>query len=1114
MREFQHNRPLGIVGTSFNPSNGGSVCGTPSEAPESLTSFQRQVGPLSYSYGGVVPLGGSYATSPKESSLGGAASLGGSSGSLARRPSVRQQRMYPMNRVSGLNYISISELADMVSERGGVKRGLVIDMRRSAAYLASRIVSAVNMTVPTTLVKRRTFAVERLLAMLALTNDQKQLAKDWKSAAWVVLYGEGAPEDTASEDTSLVLMARKFMTEAPESCKVFVLQDGFKEFGLVHTSLCEFGGGQQVEAARTIPSLSLPPSTMRPVMSVPLESARTPLAQSENSDGLPILARPTTASLKRAVDVDHPMLRTMRQIPGGEFDPSEVVAMRLPHDFSTQQRAEPGSAHESQRLQALPNYLRRAADLETGPRLLNRLFRNIDDSESQRISSMIGSHGMRTEFNKYTIAAGLELGQKNRYKNIFPFDRNRVKLGSRRQSRESSSSVADSVSPPAFDGKDLGSLTSSASVEVADVSSMGGSVRVHGGRPFSIDVSSTRPSSLQGIESMRHGKRGGKRISHQMESKSKGQLLLDDMDGMGSESDFSGDAEKATCDYVNASYVQYFGGPMYIATQGPLPATVGDFWRMVWEEHSRVIVMLTKEFETGRPKCHRYWPARPGDVGVYGSLHVEFQAEAQHPDDSSVIARRFLLTRPAMGHASMCVTHLQYTGWPDHGIPENPLGVLRLRQLAHQAQAEGEQMAAEGHVAQIPMVVHCSAGCGRTGAFCVIDTIMRIDEGAAPDVDGDVAMGDEGGPEMDMQMLPSGSSYDRHGMFTGLIPQALRSRSSGEELQSQARDQQQDQQSLSHWNDEPPAELHEDRVFMVVSRFREQRVTMVQTIKQFVFCHEALAWSELGATPRPIDHVIDRRLVAEWNRTNHPEINETERTDITYMMRGRQEMVHAMQSSEMGSSSTGTVSGGPMGRASIDIVSGMPDISDDEGANGKSAVKRSNTVGPGRSWLVGSLFKAVGARVGSSDSDSQSAPMSRVASRQRGVAAKDPEPKVHAKPPRMVASLSSGPRFGTMAVLSPQAPIAEELAESEYVASPSSVAPARLRMALPSMSPPIMTCGMREPTDDYFGALASHESPSVGSGSSWAVDSSNCGSTQSPQSFVSKSAVASPVGKD
>ncbi|PIA16384.1 receptor/non-receptor type protein-tyrosine phosphatase, partial [Coemansia reversa NRRL 1564] len=219
-------------------------------------------------------------------------------------------------------------------------------------------------------------------------------------------------------------------------------------------------------------------------------------------------------------------------------------------------------------------------------------------------------------------------------------------------------------------------------------------------------------------------------------------------------------------DYVNASYISYFDGPLYIATQGPLPTTVVDFWRMVWEEHTRVIVMLTTEFENGRPKCHRYWPPHEGEAAMYGDLCVEFQAEALHPDDSSVIARRLRLTRPAVSDAIVSITHLQYVGWVDHCVPENPLGVLRLRQLARQAQAEGELAAAaeEGaDIISIPMVVHCSAGCGRTGAFCVIDTILDIDE------------------------------RQRNGS-----------------------------------------------IFMVVSRFRELRITMVQTIKQFVFCHDAL----------------------------------------------------------------------------------------------------------------------------------------------------------------------------------------------------------------------------------------------------------------------------------
>ncbi|KAJ2827752.1 phosphotyrosine-specific ptp2-like protein, partial [Coemansia erecta] len=1182
----QQNRPLGIVGAGFNPhpSSSGSGYATPSDAAESLTSFQRHAGPLSSSYGGVVPGPvGSFGVSSKDMVLGGAASYGGSSGSLARRPSARQQRVYPLNRVAGLNYINIAELTAMLGERAGAKRGLVIDMRRSVEYLTARVVSAINMTVPTTLVKRRTFVVERLLAMLSLTGEQKQLADNWKSAAWVVLYGEGAPEDTASEDTSLVLMARKFMSEAPESCKVFVLQDGFKEFGRKHTSLCEFGGGGRQATAASISSLSLPPSTLMPMMSAPLVASSTPLAMPENANGLPMLSRPLVTGLKPAVEVDHPMLRTMRQMPGGGFDPSEVVAMRLPHDFSSQQRTMPGAAHESQQLQALPSYLRRAADPETGPRLLNSLFRKIDDSENKRLSSMIGSNGMRTKYNDYTISAGLELGQKNRYKNVFPFDRNRVRLRSTRRARESSGAssgaVVEPTSQPSFDDGPSAGVTPAGSMEESDAGSMGESLqmRLHGGRPFSIDAIGARPSSLQGIDSARFGRKGStKRSSHQVESKSKGQLLVDDVDSMSSGSDFSGGVEQSNSDYVNASYVKYFNGPMYIATQGPLPATVNDFWRMVWEEHSRVIVMLTKEFETGRPKCHRYWPAQPGEAAMYGNFRVEFQAEAQHPDDASVIARRFRLTRPSVSQASMCITHLQYTGWADHGIPENPLGVLRLRQLAHQAQTEGELQAAAEHAEQVPMIVHCSAGCGRTGAFCVIDTIMSIDKdilssGAANqppaaasadivDADGDVSMGDANRPKKQMQMLPSGSSYDRHGMFTGLIPQALRSKSSSGTLKSQTRDEEQEvemsqamctpesdqtdaannRRSLSQWNDEPPAELRDDRVYMIVSRFRELRVTMVQTIKQFVFCHEALAWAALGATPRPIDHIIDRRLVAEWNRKNHPEIDEADCTDITYMMRGRQEIVHAMLSSEIGGSGKGSANaaaatisgGGPAGRASIDVVSGMPSDSDDASDSGPPVVKRSNTVGPGRRWLIGSLFKSSGSGANSYDNDSQSAPTSRVASRQRdlvsSVVTKEKQPKP-SPGPRIIPSLSSGPRIGTSTLtLSPQAPIAEEESssameseESEYgVAGVGSAAQAfaaavsaagrtRARMPMPNLPlppapapvPPMMTCGIREPSDDYFGVMsnANIESPE-------AMDSTG-GSNQEPANAYSGGSV-------
>ncbi|KAJ2844015.1 hypothetical protein IWW36_005345 [Coemansia brasiliensis] len=360
-------------------------------------------------------------------------------------------------------------------------------------------------------------------------------------------------------------------------------------------------------------------------------------------------------------------------------------------------------------------------------------------------------------------------------------------------------------------------------------------------------------------------------------------------------------------------------------------------------------------------------------------------------------------------------------------------------------------------------------------------------------------------------------------MFTGQVPQALQSQSSQSSLPShqhtpmdirtpeEEMGESSNRRSLSFWNEKPPEALHEDRVFMVVSRFRELRITMVQTIKQFVFCHEALAWVALGAGPRPLDHVMDRRLVAEWNRKNHPEISEADRTDITYLMRGRQEMVQAMLNSEIGGSSKSSAnasSTGPgvsgtasVGRASIDVVSGMGDCMDIDPEDGSAVVKRSNTVGPSRRWLLGSLFKSSKGGSDSENSDSLSAPTSRVASRQQDLAQPEQQRRQPSVPPHIASSLSSGPRLGLASrSVSSQAPIAEEEADSEHaghgqgastavVAEPMQAAQAgktpfeRPRLPIPThpLPPPpaLGTCAARESSeDDYFGmAFSQVESP-------------------------------------
>ncbi|KAJ1965144.1 phosphotyrosine-specific ptp2-like protein, partial [Dimargaris xerosporica] len=141
-------------------------------------------------------------------------------------------------------------------------------------------------------------------------------------------------------------------------------------------------------------------------------------------------------------------------------------------------------------------------------------------------------------------------------------------------------------------------------------------------------------------------------------------------------------------DYINASWLSStLSNRRYISTQGPIPGTVDDFWAMVWEQRSRVVVMLTREWERSRVTCHRYWPSEldiPMAVGA--RMVVTLVAQDPLPNDPSITVRVMRLQHFASdARASACHVHyvaqLQYLGWPDFGIPADPQSVLRLRQL-------------------------------------------------------------------------------------------------------------------------------------------------------------------------------------------------------------------------------------------------------------------------------------------------------------------------------------------------------------------------------------------------------------------------------------------------
>ncbi|KAL9616534.1 MAG: hypothetical protein Q9160_008601 [Pyrenula sp. 1 TL-2023] len=301
------------------------------------------------------------------------------------------------------------------------------------------------------------------------------------------------------------------------------------------------------------------------------------------------------------------------------------------------------------------------------------------------------------------------------------------------------------------------------------------------------------------------------------------------------------DVPSSECDYVNASHVKTaFSNKHYIATQAPIPTTLNDFWRLVWEQDSRVIVMLSAESEGGQIKAHPYW-----HTGDYGPLKLKLLSEKRVPldpdskplpinpalkrpslgqrrstnphtaaekniaeessastpssDQLFVIVRRFTLSHSAFPFQPMReITQLQYNNWPDFGAPASPTHLLNL--IEHVSRSVFGTMSptpmadpeSPFPLDSRPLVVHCSAGCGRTGTFCTVDSVI------------------------DMLRHQKAERRNR------------RSRS------PDAMDID-DENSDWLWRDD------EDLIAKAVEDLRFQRLSMVQSLRQFVLCYESVA---------------------------------------------------------------------------------------------------------------------------------------------------------------------------------------------------------------------------------------------------------------------------------
>nr|XP_019947853.1 PREDICTED: tyrosine-protein phosphatase non-receptor type 12-like isoform X2 [Paralichthys olivaceus] len=164
-------------------------------------------------------------------------------------------------------------------------------------------------------------------------------------------------------------------------------------------------------------------------------------------------------------------------------------------------------------------------------------------------------------------------------------------------------------------------------------------------------------------------------------------------------------------DYINANFIKGMDGPeAYIATQGPLPNTVIDFWRMNWEYNVAVIVMACREFEMGRKKCERYFPLLDEEPMSFGPFRISCESEQARTD--------YFIRTLTVEHENETrrITQFHYMNWPDHDVPSSFDSILDMIGLMREYQENDD----------VPICIHCSAGCGRTGAICAIDYTWNL----------------------------------------------------------------------------------------------------------------------------------------------------------------------------------------------------------------------------------------------------------------------------------------------------------------------------------------------------------------------------------------------------
>jgi len=267
-------------------------------------------------------------------------------------------------------------------------------------------------------------------------------------------------------------------------------------------------------------------------------------------------------------------------------------------------------------------------------------------------------------------------------------------------------------------------------------------------------------------------------------------------------------------DYINANYLKADECPqVYIATQGPLPETFSHFWQMVWEQNASVVLMLTNFIEKGQHKCHEYFPLTNKKFDT-----EQFELTLLGETKLLNFTERTLQLYSKKAKFARQLHHIHYTSWPDHGVPTSAGPVLELIERLRIIQPYYDA----------PIVVHCSAGCGRSGTFCTIDSALYLL--ANDHYCNNIANRNH----LESQHLNISSDNIQLSIMNA-IAKTNNSLNNPNNIPNNNNNSNGNNRS-----DNENAEQVPDVIFEIIYRFRHQRTWMVQTMPQYLFCYQAV----------------------------------------------------------------------------------------------------------------------------------------------------------------------------------------------------------------------------------------------------------------------------------